>query len=269
VRWVRLGGRPVEPDRARLPLDDPLVRAGDGLIETMRARRGIVFRRAAHLDRMEGSARALELTVPPRETWERELDALLRDAGEAASGDLRVRLCVSAAPTLWAEAVVADPLPDDPAPVRAVALPGTWHPDDALAVHKTASRARWEHAQRRARALGADTALMLDAHGRLGEAPVAAVVAHVEGGWATAPARGLLPGIGRAALMELAPVREELLDRARWVAADEIVLVSAVAGVRAVVAVDDRPVGAGVPGRAGTALAHAYRRLVQRETGGA
>jgi len=263
VRWVRLDGRPVRPAAARITTDDPLVRAGDGLIETMRARRGRIVRRAAHLDRMEASAAALDLPVPPRARWERELDALLAAAGD---GDLRVRLCVSAAPTLWVEAVPVDPLPVPPVPLRAVALEGTWLPDDRLAEHKTASRARWEHALRRARAAGADTALMLDMHGRLGESPVASVLVHVDGAWATAPVRGLLPGVGRAAVMELVPVRERLLERDAWSAARELALVSALGGVRPVVGVDGRPVGTGAPGPAAAALAGAYRDLVDRET---
>lgn len=258
---ARLDGRALAPGQG-VPLDDPLVRAGDALVETMRARNGVVAWRGRHLDRMEASAAALMLDVLPRAEWERELDALLAVAG---SGDLRVRLCVSARPTVWVEAVPV--APGSRPPARAVALRKLWLPGDGVAEHKTASRARWAWAERRAGAAGADTALLLDADGRLGEGTVANAFAWRDGVWWTAPAQGLLPGVGRAVLMGAVAVREEALPEEAWRGAQEIALVSASAGVRPVTEVDGAPVGDGAPGPRAAALAAAHAELLAQAVG--
>ena len=266
MRVVRLDGRPADPGAPGLAPDDPLARAGDGLIETMRAGGGRVFRLAAHLDRMERAAAALAMRgLPTRAACLREVAEAVAAAGD---GDLRVRLCVSTRPTLWVEATPVPPLPAAPAGLRAVALPGAWVPGNAAAEHKTASRAAWAAADRRAAAAGADAALLVDRRGRMGEATVASVLTLLGSGWVTAPVRGLLPGVGRAAVMELVPVAEHAPGRREWREAREMVLVSAAGGVRPVVAVDGLPVAGGAPGPEGRALARAYRALVARETGG-
>ena len=59
MRVVWLDGALVAAEDARLPIDDPAVRWGEGLFETMRAEGGRVALLDRHLDRLEGSARAL------------------------------------------------------------------------------------------------------------------------------------------------------------------------------------------------------------------
>jgi D-alanine transaminase len=75
----------------------------------------------------------------------------------------------------------------------------------------------------------------------------------------TAPVRGLLPGIARGIVAEVAPVREEALEEPVWRAADELFLTNAVAGVIPLVAVDGRPIGAGRPGPVARDLADLVR----------
>ena len=82
VKVVRVNGRAVDPDTPALRLDDPLARAGDGLIETMRARNHRVFRLDQHLERLHGSARALSMSgLPGDDRIRAELDAILADVG--------------------------------------------------------------------------------------------------------------------------------------------------------------------------------------------
>lgn len=244
---VRIDGRRVPRGAAALHPDDPLARAGEGLIETMRAASGRVPLLDRHLARMRASAETLGLAGIPGDAAVRaEVGLAVAAAGD---GDLRVRVCVSARPTLWVEATPIAPLPAAPPGVEAVTVPGGWLPGLRVAEHKTASRAQWAWADRRARQAGAGAALLLDGAGRMGEATVANVVVVTGGAAWTAPAEGLLPGVGRAVVLAAVPaIGERAVARAEWEAADEILLVSAVSGTRAVTRVDGRPVGDGAPG---------------------
>jgi branched-chain amino acid aminotransferase len=265
VRVVRLNGREVDAAAPALTPDDPLARAGDGLIETMRARHGVVFRLDRHLARMAASAAALGLTgLPSAEAVRHEV---ARAVAAAGGGDLRVRVAVSAAPTIWVEAAAEEPLPVSPPAVAAVTVPGGWQPGLAVAEHKTASRAGWAWADRRAAAAGAGAALLLDDAGRMGEATAAAVFVRTGGRVLTAPVTGLLPGIGREVMLGFIPgVEQRAAGRAEWESAEEVVLVSALRGVVAVTGIDGRPVGTGRPGSMARGQAAAYRELVERET---
>jgi branched-chain amino acid aminotransferase len=246
MRTVWLDGGLVDPAAAALAIDDPGVRWGEGLFETMRAEGGRVALLERHLDRLLGSAAALGLApVPTRGEMRHAVRGVLVRAG---AGPLRVRLTATARPTLLVEAVPEAPLPDDPPAVVAATRPGAWLPGDRMAEHKTLSYARHRRAQRAAEAAGAAHALLLDDAGRLGEAALASVLCVVDDELVTAPARGLLPGIARDAVAEALAVREEVLPAALWRGAEEIVLVNAVRGAVAVTSVDGRPVGGGAPG---------------------
>ena len=267
VKVVRVNGRAVDPDTPALRLDDPLARAGDGLIETMRARNHPVFRLDQHLERLHGSARALSMSgLPGDDRIRAELDAILAAAGP---GDLQIRLAVSSAPTLWVEAQSTEPLPVEPRALTAITMPGSWRPELFTAQHKTSSRALWSWAERRARETGADTALLLDEQGRMGEATTASVFVRTPRAVLTAPVRGLLRGVGRGVMMELVPdVVERAATREEWETAEEIVLVSALRGVSAVTSVDGEPIGTGRPGPMARGQQAAYRLVVEAATGG-
>ena len=123
-------------------------------------------------------------------------------------------------------------------------MPGAWVPGNRIAEHKTLSYAAWRLAPARAEAAGADHALLLDRDGRLGEAAVANVFCALGDEVVTAPADGLLPGVARAIC--LAGGRRRASGRAEegeWRAAREIVVVNAVRGATAIMAVDGVPVG--------------------------
>ena len=246
MRVVWLDDGLVREAGACLPIDDPGVRWGEGLFETMRAEGGRVALLDRHLDRLEGSARALGWgPMPPRG---RMAAAAAAVAEALAPGSGRVRLTATARPTLLVEGTPEPPLGRAPAAVRAVAVRGAWLPGAALAEHKTLSYGAFRTAQRRAEREGADHALLLDAGGALGEAATASALCAVGGRLVCPPVRGLLPGIARAAVLAALPVDEEPLDESAWRGADEIILTNAVRGAVAVVAVDGAPVGDGAAG---------------------
>ncbi len=240
-RVVWLDGGFVDAGAATLSIDDPAVRYGEGLFETMRADGATIPLIARHLRRLERSIAALDLAPMPA------LDAV-RAAAEAVAaalpaGPARIRVTVTPRPTLLVE---GEPLaPDQPGRLAVAAFRGLWHPGRAIAEHKTLSFIGWRDSQRRAAAVGADTALLLDADGRLGEASTANVFCVMGGELATAPVRGILPGVIRELVLELTGAREEPLDEPVWRAADEMFLTSGVRGVAGVATCDGRVIGDG------------------------
>lgn len=245
MRVVWLDGALVAPERAGLSIDDPAVRWGEGLLETMRAEDGRVALLERHLERLARSAATLGLEAIPAPDAMRA--AVGEALGAAPAGPLRVRLCASPHPTLLVEVAPEPPLGEVTA-ASALTVRGAWIPGNRIAEHKTLSYAGHRWSQRRARAAGADHALLLDARGRLGEAALASAFCVVDGELRTAPADGLLAGVARAVVCGALPVREEALGEGAWRAAEEIVLTNAVRGAIAITAVDGAPVGDGVPG---------------------
>jgi len=246
TRVVWLDGRTVTGDRAALSIDDPGVRWGEGLFETMRAEGGRVALLGLHLARLSASATTLGLDPMPSDDAMRAAVA----AALAAFGDgpARVRLTATPRPTLLVEVAPAAPLGDGPAAGRAITVAGGWIPDNRLAEHKTLSYAAHRLSQRRAEAAGADHARLLDREGRLGEAALASVFCAVADGVVTAPVTGLLPGIARSVGLAATGAREEALPEAGWRGAREIVAVNAVRGAMAIVEIDGAPVGDARPG---------------------
>ena len=252
----------MEPAVAALSIDDPGVRWGEGLFETMRAEGGRVPLLERHLDRLAEAAGALDLSpMPGREQARAAVAATLAAIG---GGPCRVRLTATPRPTLLVEAAPDEPLSASPPPVRAISVRGAWSPENAGAEYKSLSYAGPRRAQRRATAAGAGHALMLDAAGRLGEAALCNAFCAVGDEVVTAPAAGLVRGIARARVLESAPVREEALSEDAWRGAREIVLTNAVAGALAVVDVDGAAVGDGRPGP----LAHHLHRILRGALGG-
>jgi 4-amino-4-deoxychorismate lyase len=274
------GAAVVDGDRPALdPLDLALVR-GEAVFETVRVHQGRPFRLGAHLDRLAASAAALDLVLP--QGLEELAGRALAAAGER---DAMLRLvCTrgpeeSAAPAAFAICselpaayeqerrrglrlvlltMACDPL------VRATSpwlLPGV----------KSTSYAVNMAAQRAARARGADDAVFVGLGGELLEAPTASLWWRSGDTLATPSLQlGILAGITRAALLELAPglgfrVLEGVFTAEDLLAADEAFLSSSTREVMPVVAVDGTAIGDGVPGPAAGELQAALRRLAAAE----
>lgn len=99
-------GTPVDASAPQLRLDDQGVTRGDGVFETLLRRRGVVRELDAHLERLQGSADALELAIPARTTWEAAIahalslfDAQSRDDVEGNDpGEAAVKLVATRGP---------------------------------------------------------------------------------------------------------------------------------------------------------------------------
>jgi branched-subunit amino acid aminotransferase/4-amino-4-deoxychorismate lyase len=128
-------------------------------------------------------------------------------------------------------------------------------------------------AQRAARARGADDAVFVGLGGELLEAPTASLWWR-SGDTLSTPSLqlGILAGITRAALLELAPglgfrVLEGVFTAEDLLGADEAFLSSSTREVMPVVEVDGTRVGEGVPGAAAAELQAGLRRLAAAEAG--
>ncbi|MEJ7812362.1 MAG: aminotransferase class IV [Gemmatimonadaceae bacterium] len=284
--WI--GGERFAPGGPHLSALDRGFTLADGVFETMRAYRGVIFRRDAHLDRLHRATTALGIALPPGIAA--TLEAAMIAAVAAGVEDASVRLTVSRG--VGAPGVLPPP---DARPTVVVAVhaaptfpAATYEPGLAVRI---ASGRRNEHAMTaglktlaytdsvmalaEARATGADDALVLDTAGHLSEGTSSNVFVVVAGNVLVTPPRscGALPGITRAAVIELAgelglSLEERPITHVEIHSARELFLTSSLRGIAPVAQVDGRPVGDGTPGPTTRGVIAAYAALVRREVGG-
>jgi branched-subunit amino acid aminotransferase/4-amino-4-deoxychorismate lyase len=192
------------------------------LIETMRIRNGLAPLWYLHIRRLATSCKALGIPLPG------ELPP------PEGGLDRTVRWEVGMRGVQESERLV-EPVE----PIKLIISRIAHHPYP----HKTTERAQFDRARDKARGAEADDALLLTPGGYLAETAIWSVF-WWEGGTLCAPAMelGILPGVGRARIMELAgPIEER---RATWseVRGLPLFLANAVRGVAKVSAVQDDPV---------------------------
>jgi len=112
---------------------------------------------------------------------------------------------------------------------------------------------------------GGETAVVVDAHGNLIEGPGFNIFA-VNGSTITTPAYGVLEGITRRTVMELAPeygyeVLQQPLSAEKARSADEVFVTSTAGGVIPVTKIDGHKVGSGRPGPVVRTLQEGYWAL--------
>ena len=279
--WVNGDRRP--PDGFHLSSRDRGLTLGDGVFETMRAYGGAVFRLDRHLARLAQSLAALEIPAPP------ELRDWVRDAVHALGRrDASIRLTVTRG-----IGPAGVPPPDEAHPTVIVALsplplfPAAIH-DDGLTAHVASGRrneramtagvktlayadaiAAWFEARR----AGADEAIFLDIEGHCSEATSSNLFVWTNGGALITPpvSCGVLPGVTRGAVLELARARgmpggELAFGLDELLAAKEAFLTSSVREIAPLVRVGTQPIGRGTPGSVTREIAAAYAALVARET---
>lgn len=190
-----------------------------GLIETIRVREGVAPFLARHLDRLRKSAAAIGIpfgSEPAR--------AIAEEVAHC-SGVLRVELRASGVSFRRREAPAS-------AGGDLVLAPEVHRPYP----HKTTDRARFDAAHEAARAQGAADAVFLTGDGAVAEGAVTSVFGWLGSALWTPPLDlGILPGVGRARVLELAgnlgvEVRQ---DRLAWPEAVRLplFLVNAVRGI--------------------------------------
>ena len=114
------GGRIADASKPQLMATDLGATRGDGVFESLLAVGGRPRKIQAHLTRLAGSARLLELDIPAEDAWRRAVETAIREfrgqepaaaaPGGAAQDEVVVKLIVTrgpegaAAPTCWVQA---------------------------------------------------------------------------------------------------------------------------------------------------------------------
>ena len=282
---VWLDGRLRGDAEACIAIGDRGFLLGDGLFETMRAYAGRIFRLGAHLARLRAAADRVGIPLP--DALERAvLDTLA--ANDVGEGAVRLTVTRGAAGHGLLPSTGETPLPTVLITVR------PYRPDTAW--YETGIAADWARgrldegaataglkrlgyleaivAVREAAAAGCQDVLFLDTAGHLAEAAASNVFVVLRGSLRSPPLScGVLPGITRAAVLELAraralDVREEPLPPSVLAEASEAFLTSSLRELVPLVRVAGVPVGTGRPGPVTGGLLEDYHRLVRPPAGG-
>ncbi|MGH7545293.1 MAG: aminotransferase class IV [Gemmatimonadota bacterium] len=270
---VWLNGRLVPAEKATVSVVDRGFLLGDALFETMRAYGGRVFRLAEHLDRLARGARRIGLPLP-----DGLADAVAKTLKGNGLVDAAVRLTVTRGPGTGLTP------PEDPQPTVVIAARPPSKPPDAVRAAWARGRVN-EHSttaglkrpayldavveMAQARAAGYDDVLFLDTAAHLAEGAYSNVFVLARGTLRTPPPTcGILPGITRAAVLEIAAEQgrataEASLDPPVLDEAEEAFLTSSLREIVPLVSVGGRPIGRGEPGPVTRGIQAAYAALTR------
>ncbi|MGF1612093.1 MAG: aminotransferase class IV [Kiloniellales bacterium] len=260
---IFLNDRLVSAEEARIDPADRGLLLGDGLFETLLCRSGRIERLEAHLARLRAGAAVLGILPPDLDLA--EAAATLLEANELTARDAALRITLTrglgprgllppdeARPTLLISAV-AQPAAQERA-LSAVVATIRRNEQSPLSRLKTLNYLDNVLAKREAVARGADEAILLNTVGRLASA-TAANLFLVRGRslFTPPPSEGVLPGITRAAILELAPALglapvEAPLEPGQLRDADEAFVSNSLIGVRALASLDGQSIGDGASG---------------------
>jgi branched-chain amino acid aminotransferase len=284
---VNVNGRVFDQEHAVVSVFDHGFLYGEGVYETLRTYNGQPFLFERHVRRLRRSADLLALGVPLTND---QIDARFREtiAAAALSGEAYIRILVTrgvgeltydpAACPNPSIVVIVKPHVPPPAEVYArgvrVSLVPVMrnHPSSVSPVIKSNNLINNALAMQHAVRHGAFEGVMRNYRGELAELTQSNLFVVKNGVAMTPPVdAGLLPGITRAFLFELGaehgiPVKEAVLRDEDLVGADEAFLTSTTRELVPIVQVDDRPIGAGTPGRVTQALLQRFREAADRLT---
>ncbi len=194
-------GRLADATKPQLLVTDQGATRGDGIFETMLAVDGSVRKIQAHLDRLAGSAAALDLAIPREEEWRRAIATALSEhrtqhpPAAGSDGELVVKLVATRgvegapAPTSWVQVspVGAAGRRQREAGIDVILLDRGYDSEIAerapwlLLGAKTLSYAVNMAALRHAHKQGADDVIFISSDGRVLEGPTSTVLmAHLE-----------------------------------------------------------------------------------------
>jgi branched-chain amino acid aminotransferase len=284
VSTIWIDGKYCDPGQAVVSVFDHGLLYGDGVFEGIRAYGGRVFRLDRHVDRLFASAKAIWLDIPIAKGALRDvvLDAVRRSGIKEAYvrlvvtrgvGDLGLDprkcpkpcvICIVDTMALW---------PTDRYDRGLTCLTAATpinHRESLSPRIKSLNYLSHILAKIEGIAASVDEVIMLDATGFVAEASGMNLFAVTNGTLRTPPPyAGILRGVTRDALIELAPeagyaVEEAPLNRYDLYTADEVFLTGTAAEVVGVARLDGRAIGAGLPGPVTRDLFARFRALATR-----
>jgi branched-chain amino acid aminotransferase len=277
--YVFLNGRIIDAAQATISVFDRGLLYGDGLFETLRAYEGVAFATEDHFHRLRTSADILGLPIPDVD-WPAVIGQLLEKNG-LADADAWVRLTITRGP---AEPSVLPP--DLPKPttilmvrpidpeiarrqkhgVKVTLLP--FSRQGFIPEHKSLNYLAAVVGRVLASYHGAYEGLFVRSDHVLTEGTTTSVFLVRDGALWTSPEGGILPGVTRRIVVDLAHARklrvvEREITTTDLRLADEAFLTSSMIEVMPIVQVDEAPIGAGRPGPITARVQRWYRERVK------
>lgn len=267
-----INGEFADSVSASVPARDLSILRGFGVFDYLRTYGGVPFHLDAHLRRLLRSADLIELACP----WDLEelgdivQETLRRNCFEeagirlvATGGDSPNNFMPGGDSRLLVMATALQALPG--AVYRRGAAVATVeqyrHMPEAKTINYIPGIMAHRQAQRRVPD-AIDAIYCVD--GLVVEGTRSNIFIFKDGRWIT-PDDGLLPGITRAEVIKLlardGPLELRAIALDEFYAADEIVLTSTTKEIAPIVQVDDRPIGAGVPGENSRRLMRQWREM--------
>jgi len=277
---VYIDGAVRPPEEAKVSVLDRGFLYGDSVYETIGTMHGRLFAARDHLDRLERSARRIGLRVPPRAQIE---TAIAETIAAAGNPETRVRVIL----TRGVGKLDLDPASCDDSRLVVIAFPlGAPTPEmfekgvavAIVSVHRNSPRAIDPAVKsgnylnnvlalgEARRTSGAYEAILCAGDGSVAEGSTSNVFAVVGGEvWTPQPDVGILDGITRAKVLELArgagiKLTERRIQPDELRRADEAFLTSTTRELVPIVAVGDRRIGVGRPGPVTRTLLERFRR---------
>lgn len=272
---TNINGEFVPAEQACLPLMDAGFWLGINVFDVLSARRGHIFKLAAHVDRFYRSLHAVRIEIPyTREEFGRLIVETVRRSGleDSYIQTIATRGMRSERPIAeWMPTVIVNAVPYFEIVGPEVAARGLRVriasvrnvPIQSVdAKIKTFNRLHSYLARLEALDADADDAIMLDLDGYVTEGRGANVFTVVDGSLFTPP-EGMLEGITREAVFELAaqeglPAREQRLTPYDLYNADEVFYCTTAGGIMPIVEIDRRRIGSGRPGQITERMRDAY-----------
>jgi len=242
---------------ATVPLKDDGLYRGDGAFEVIRLYEGRPFALVDHLDRLEHSSAAIQLTFD-RVALEGEIEALLAELGDA---DGQLRLIVTRGGRRLA---MTEPIPPHAESIRLATV--TYSPSVILNGVKSLSYAANMQSTRLAKAQGADEAVLVQPDGIVLEPPTSSIFWVSPQGGLRTPAldNGVLESITRDRLVKALHVEEGAWPVADLRAAKEAFLASTTREIQAVSAIDGNELPE-TPGPRTSEAQEAFKATLGRE----
>jgi branched-subunit amino acid aminotransferase/4-amino-4-deoxychorismate lyase len=234
VSHVWLDGKYLPESKALIPATDPGFLHGRGLFEALRAYEGAPFRLEDHVERMRRSAEHFRIGFKPP-----DLSKVVRElCRRNRAPDAYVRLTLSARGRLLVIVRKRDPYPAEWYERGGEVMIAPWRRDarSPLSGHKTTSYFENVLTHEEAFRRGCADALYVGLRGELLEGCVTNVFL-VAGGKIVTPrlAQGILPGVTRKVVMEIAKVRERTVRVKELWKAEEAFLTNALIEVLPIV----------------------------------
>ncbi|MDE3839815.1 branched-chain amino acid aminotransferase [Bacillus methanolicus] len=284
-QWIYLNGEYVTKENAKISVYDHGFLYGDGVFEGIRVYSGNIFRMKEHLDRLYRSAKSIMLEIPHTqdeltkiiaETVKRNRfeDAYIRVVVSRGVGDLGLDPynCKSASVVVIVEPLTIYPKELYEKGLEIVTVATRRNRSDVLSPKvKSLNYLNNVLVKIEAHLANVKEALMLNDQGYVAEGSADNIFIVKDGVFITPPGYvGALEGITRNAVMDIAEelgyeVKEEPFTRHDVYTADEVFLTGTAAEVIAVVKVDGRVIGDGVPGVHTKKLLEKFRERVVKE----